>query len=430
MTHKKRIFVSHSSKDNEVARRIVRVLEEHGCDVWYDENDLEFGQFRQNIEKGLRTCQVFMVLLSENACKSKWVQREIDAALALETVGTGLLIVPVLLSSCTVPPLLAGYKRLDFTSGQDYATELDHFVRTVNEQPRSAIAHASFPEPPTKGRRPSRPLFSLLIITLILVITGSGGIYLWTNSPHFPISNRNGLANPTGTATAAELYHHYTDQNPSQIYIPSDSWFNGTYGHGTCQFEGKQEYHALPKVDDVVACIAPFPGLTGNFAVQAKVTIVQGSGTGIVFGYARDYPGDYYFWSYCGYTGCQPPINAFLDHGIPNGRLSCLGPDPPPDYSSGGEQYCIQNCCAINARPGQPNILTVIVLQGEIYLYINAVFGVAISPAQQQKAQQITSPQHVWQTSGQVGFAALGSELYRGTTDVTLQYLKIWLISN
>jgi hypothetical protein len=133
MKTNKRIFISHSSKDNDVARIIVDALRGFDLDVWYDEDNLRFGLIRPLLEEPLATCQVFMVLLSQEALKSLWVNREIGTALTLEASSASILIVPALVRPCPVPPLLSGYRRLNFTVG-DPVIELRKFVRLIDDR--------------------------------------------------------------------------------------------------------------------------------------------------------------------------------------------------------------------------------------------------------------------------------------------------------
>jgi len=144
MSSSKRIFISHSSKDDKIARIIVEALRGYGFDVWYDEHDLGFGYIRQQLEESLSTCQVFMVLLSQDALQSLWVNREINAALSLEERLEGMLIVPAVIGPCPIPPILRGYRRLNFTADRDPVAELRNFAKIVNQ----SITHQSLPTPP------------------------------------------------------------------------------------------------------------------------------------------------------------------------------------------------------------------------------------------------------------------------------------------
>jgi hypothetical protein len=158
MTNKKRIFISHSSKDNEVARIIVDQLEREGHEVWYDEKDLGYGPIRSNIEAVFPTCQVFMVLLSPDAVSSPWVNREINAAMEQET-SKGMLIVPALLKHCQIPPFLSDHRRLDFTLSRNYVAILQEFLSVLERKHKGLIPGASagrsveqsFSSPGSKG---------------------------------------------------------------------------------------------------------------------------------------------------------------------------------------------------------------------------------------------------------------------------------------
>src|SRR5258708_40221716 len=73
-----RIFVSHSSKDNEFGVRLVQDLRRKlGSEdaVWYDSHGGLFGgdSWWETIKKELTARHVFMVVLSPDALASKWV---------------------------------------------------------------------------------------------------------------------------------------------------------------------------------------------------------------------------------------------------------------------------------------------------------------------------------------------------------------------
>ncbi|HEX3050918.1 MAG TPA: SUMF1/EgtB/PvdO family nonheme iron enzyme [Aggregatilineaceae bacterium] len=72
------IFISYSKKDIDFARRLKRLLEAARFDVWMDESDLvPSEQWWPTIENNIYTCAAFIVIMSNNARGSRWVEREI-----------------------------------------------------------------------------------------------------------------------------------------------------------------------------------------------------------------------------------------------------------------------------------------------------------------------------------------------------------------
>jgi hypothetical protein len=52
-----RVFVSHSSKDNHFAERLVRDLRAAGAEVWIDLEEIAHGNFARTINEGLGKCE-------------------------------------------------------------------------------------------------------------------------------------------------------------------------------------------------------------------------------------------------------------------------------------------------------------------------------------------------------------------------------------
>jgi hypothetical protein len=76
------VFVSHSNRDRVFAERIVAVLRRHGIACWYAPNNiLGAQQWQDEIGRALRQCNWFLLILSKNALKSRWVKRELAYAL-------------------------------------------------------------------------------------------------------------------------------------------------------------------------------------------------------------------------------------------------------------------------------------------------------------------------------------------------------------
>lgn len=75
-------FVSYSTKDKAKAELIRRMLQERGAKVWIAPDGIPQGRdYSMVIPTTLRHTRNFVLILTENSAKSKWVSREIDAAI-------------------------------------------------------------------------------------------------------------------------------------------------------------------------------------------------------------------------------------------------------------------------------------------------------------------------------------------------------------
>src|SRR5262245_56421886 len=73
----KEIFLSHSTLDRKFAIRFAEVLRSHGLKVWYSERHIQGAdQWHDEIGKALKRCDWFLLVLSPNAMRAKWVKRE------------------------------------------------------------------------------------------------------------------------------------------------------------------------------------------------------------------------------------------------------------------------------------------------------------------------------------------------------------------
>lgn len=78
----KRIFISHSSKDHEVAKGICDALEENGLRCWIAPRDIPYGtQWAGEISKAIEASSAFLFLSSGNSNASEQVSREIQLAI-------------------------------------------------------------------------------------------------------------------------------------------------------------------------------------------------------------------------------------------------------------------------------------------------------------------------------------------------------------
>ena len=110
-----RIFISHSSADKEFAAWLWSDLKAAGHDPWFDSHEILVGQsIPQRISEGLENSDFIIVVLSEDAIKSKWLEREWHAKYWKEVNDGRVIVLPALLRECAIPELLKTKKCADF----------------------------------------------------------------------------------------------------------------------------------------------------------------------------------------------------------------------------------------------------------------------------------------------------------------------------
>jgi hypothetical protein len=78
------IFISYSQQDRTYVKGLVQALESYGLPVWMDDR-IDYGEpWPAEIEKQLRECQAFLVVVSPRSEASHWVQCELQLALKLK----------------------------------------------------------------------------------------------------------------------------------------------------------------------------------------------------------------------------------------------------------------------------------------------------------------------------------------------------------
>lgn len=99
-----RVFISHSSVDNEFGKQLHDALARRLLDVWYDKRGgLKPGdEFWPNIVAQLKARPVFLVIVSPDSMRSAWVRDEVAVAFGQKNRAdsTGKLIIPILYRPC------------------------------------------------------------------------------------------------------------------------------------------------------------------------------------------------------------------------------------------------------------------------------------------------------------------------------------------
>ena len=103
-------FISYSSRDREVARRVAEMVRVLGFKIWMDEGALAPGQpIAAELADAVAQVQVFIIILTKNSIESGWVQNELNLALARMVEGA-VHVVPLVFDDCKIPIALAHLK--------------------------------------------------------------------------------------------------------------------------------------------------------------------------------------------------------------------------------------------------------------------------------------------------------------------------------
>lgn len=123
------IFISYSTKDQAQAETVRDILEKNGIPCWMAPRDIPGGSnYTKEIPIAIRSCQVFVLILSQNSQSSHWVLKELDAA-----VNCGKVILPFMLEDCQLNDefnfLLTGAQR--YSAYQKKAEALEALISRI-----------------------------------------------------------------------------------------------------------------------------------------------------------------------------------------------------------------------------------------------------------------------------------------------------------
>ncbi|HLO32078.1 MAG TPA: toll/interleukin-1 receptor domain-containing protein, partial [Anaerolineales bacterium] len=113
-----KIFISHSSKDKtEIVEPLVIGLKSNGYQVWYDTEKIKPGvSIPSAVSEGIRSSEIFLLVISENYLQSKWCQKE-QWAIIERCIGDpsqSLIIIRV--DNTEIEPLIRDVKYLTYNS--------------------------------------------------------------------------------------------------------------------------------------------------------------------------------------------------------------------------------------------------------------------------------------------------------------------------
>lgn len=143
--NQRRAFISYSRVNKEFAVKLAQGLRSDGYPVWFDQFDIPTGsRWDDEVEKALRECSVFMIILTPASIASENVKDEIGYA-----IDHGKRILPVLLEDCDVPLRLRRFQWVDFTkkSFEEGFESAKDLLGNLIEEKSTPIAASATPLP-------------------------------------------------------------------------------------------------------------------------------------------------------------------------------------------------------------------------------------------------------------------------------------------
>jgi TIR domain len=122
---KRRVFIAHSSRDRRFVGRVARILDQHKISYRYSATHIVGAkQWHDEIGHALTHCNWFLVVLTPDAVRSKWVKRELVFALSEDRYSNR--IVPLVCKPCNYSRLswaLRTLEMVDFTDSFETGCE-------------------------------------------------------------------------------------------------------------------------------------------------------------------------------------------------------------------------------------------------------------------------------------------------------------------
>ncbi len=165
------VFLSYNHAQKDWTRALAEDLEENGIKAWLDEWCLRSGTVSSlGMEQGIEESCHVVLILSPEFLLSEWTNFETQMALVLSPANHGRKIIPLVHSTCKVPPSIARISWLDFsdTHGDEvrYKYRLAQLLSDLRpetyERPKNFTRFQSqVQKQPTQGHEripPIRPL--------------------------------------------------------------------------------------------------------------------------------------------------------------------------------------------------------------------------------------------------------------------------------
>lgn len=125
------VFISHSSANAPLAKRVETVLAASGIDAWLDSSDIRVGTLlRDELQQAITASKAVVLLWSKRASMSRWVAAELLMAYHLNR-----FVVPCVIDATPLPFFLDNTLNLPISART--AKWVEPLVRALNKAPKS-----------------------------------------------------------------------------------------------------------------------------------------------------------------------------------------------------------------------------------------------------------------------------------------------------
>ncbi len=138
-------FISYSHSNKEFAKRLHHDLQEAGVRCWLDDEDLRIGdKLRTTIDVAIESHKKLLLILSEPAIASAWVENEVEKALEEEKRRKDSVLFPVRIDDMILDEeeVRHGWARTlrsrhigDFTKAELYESSFERLLRDLRAKP-------------------------------------------------------------------------------------------------------------------------------------------------------------------------------------------------------------------------------------------------------------------------------------------------------
>jgi hypothetical protein len=149
-----KFFISYSTVDRAFARKLRKqiAVTDNAHTFFLDSVELPAGaKIAHTLQRRIEWCDFFIILLSGNSTKSKWVKFELECALENEIQSGQKKIFPVLLDDTDIPKMLDQYLAIDFSVKENFTGDFFRLMNGIYQRPTHYEILYKVKEDPKEG---------------------------------------------------------------------------------------------------------------------------------------------------------------------------------------------------------------------------------------------------------------------------------------